>query len=273
MNLPKECPSCGSELEWNETNIDLFCLNPLCPSQVLYKIEYFLRTLGVEEMSATTIEKFNLSSIEDVYSLLNEEYIMSLDGFQESRTTTILAQVSNSIKDVAVEKLIAAFGIPGLGTRNAEKMIEYFRQENDELEPEQAMNLFFETSPDEFLLIDGFGVKSAEKIRDLRDPFKDLYNFLIDEGLSFAEFKEGILSGHSIAMTGNASNGMKRPVIEKLIEQHGGKNGGVSKKTTILVCKDPSGNSGKLKKARENFEKNGQPKIMSYEEFFVMIGR
>lgn len=262
--IPDKCPSCGSTLFWTDTQVDLICLNSECPAQILNKIENFLRVLGVEELSSTTLEKFNLSKIEDVYEL-NKEYILSLQGFQEKKTNTILEQIRNSLINVEPSKLIAAFGISGLGIKNAQKLVKYLNQKLDKTGYD-ILNDFFTIDPDELILIDGFGKKTIEILKKNIGKYKELYEKLLGYGLSFSTNNNGKLNGLIIAMTGSSPDGRKRNEIERLIEQNGGENSGVSKKTDILIAENINGTSSKLKNA-----KKFGIKIISYEEFFDML--
>lgn len=262
--VPMNCPSCGNSLIWSDTGVDLICENSSCPSQILYRIEYFLRTLGVEDLSATTLEKFDLKSVEEVYTKINKEYLLSLDGFKDRKAEIIMSQIDNSLINVNVSKLLAAFGINGLGEKTAEKIVDYFKTLDAELTPKKAMNIFFSIDVDEFLNVDGIGAKSAKKIDEERRKIQKTYNFLLENGLSFAEIKKGQFEGIEIVMTGSSPDGRKRPYLEKILSDNGAKiGGGISKKTKILIAEDINGNSGKLKKAREY-----GTQIMSYMDFF-----
>lgn len=262
-NIPTQCPSCNSDLVWSDTGVDLLCENPLCPAQLLYKIENFLRVLEVEELSSTTLEKFNLTSIEDVYKL-TFDYIVSLDGFQDRKATIILDQLDNSLKNVSVNKLIAAFGIPGVGIKNAEKIVNFIKKNENINDPLKIMDKFFNASSTFFIAIDGLGNKITEKIINQRKSFYSLYTFLLKNGLTFKEISNiGTLNNLNVAMTGSSPDGRNRSVLENLIEEQGGTNCSVSKKTDILVAENPNGSSSKIK----NAQKYGI-KIISYSDFF-----
>jgi len=264
--MPKNCPSCGFDLIWSESKVDLLCQNPFCPAQILYKIEHFLRTLGVEELTSVTLEKFNLKSIVDVY-WIDEEFWLSLEGWKERKTKIIMNQLHKSLKDVHIAKLIAAFGIPNVGVKLAEKLINYIKRKYSENDPYKLMEMFFQLDVDEFLLVEGLGCKIAENIILHRKNYKDIYLNLLDKGLVFKLDISGPLKNLNIVMTGASSDGTKRPVLERMIEELGGINGkSISKSTNILVCDDLNSNSSKMKKAKEL-----KIEIITYEMFFERI--
>ena len=262
LNLPEFCESCGSKLEWSETGVDLLCKNVQCPAQILYKIEYFLKTLGAEELSATTLEKFELNSIEDLFSKLTFDYIKSIDGFQNKRAKTITEQIKSSITNVETHKLLASLGIPGLGLKNAEKIINFI-----DLNGVEAFEELYTIDRIRLLSINGIGNKLVDVIYENMEYIQKTVNMLIEYGLTFKERdkKESILNGLNITVTGSAP-GYTRPQLEKLIAMYGGNNVGISKKTNLLLAENVNGNSSKLKKAREL-----NIKIMTYEDFFENV--
>ena len=73
---------------------------------------------------------------------------------------------------------------------------------------------------------------------------------LVPEVSEIDEAIEGNLAGKLLVITGTLSR--PRPELEKIIKAAGGKLGtAVSGNTFALVTADPTGNSSKLKKARE----------------------
>lgn len=263
MNIvPEKCPSCNSNLVWSETNVDLLCLNIECPAQQLYKIEYFLKTIGVEELSATTLEKFDLKSLEEVFTKLSKDFIKSLDGFQERRADIIYNEIQNSIKSVDTAKLLTSLSIPGLGLKNAEKIVKKLNCNG---------YLFFESlykvTPIELLSINGVGNKLVDCILSNVNYIESCIIMLKKYGLTFEEKAEAgtLLNGMNITMTGSAPK-MSRLQLENLIKDNGGCNTGISKKSSLLVADDIKGKSSKLKKARDL-----GIKIITYDEFFEML--
>lgn len=261
-NIPTKCPSCGSDLIWSETGVDLLCISVECPAQTLYKIEYFLKTLGVEELSATTLEKFNLNSLEEVFTKLSKDYIKSLDGFQEKRANTIYNEIQNSIKNVNSAKLLTALGIPGLGLKNAEKINKKLNCSGYEF-----FEKLYKVTLIELLSINGIGKKLADCILNNINFIRSNINMLQKYGLSFEEQAEvgTLLNGMNITMTGTAPK-MSRPQLEAIVKENGGCITGVSKKSSLLVADNIQGTSSKLKKARDL-----GIKIITYDDFFKML--
>lgn len=264
--IPSKCPSCNFDLVWDENNVDLLCLNIKCPAQILNKIAYFLRTLGVEEISETTLEKFNLQNIQDVYTKLTYDYIISLDGFQKRKTEIILQQLNKSIHDVHPAKLLAAFGIDGLGIKNAKKIYDFINKTDGQ----EFFQEFFKLNKEDFLFINGIGTKNSDKIINQRKNIYDILEFLYDIGLTFSNEDKihGIFTDMRFTLTGASPTGDKKNIIEKLIIDNGGEHINISKNTTYLVAENINGSSTKLKKARQL-----NIKIISYEDFYKMLNK
>lgn len=214
----------------------------------------------MEEISATTLEKFNLSCIQDLYELTAQD-IECLDGFAQKRASIIIGQIQKSLDQVLPAKLIEAFGIQGLGSKNAENFVRAFKGSGPEM-----LEKFLTVDAEELTVIDGFGPRIISKILEMRTYCTELYYFLLDKGLTFIETQQAStkLNGLKICMTGSSPDKMSRVELSKILESHGAEiQGSVNKKTNILIAENISGSSSKLKKAREL-----GVKIVTYEEFF-----
>lgn len=258
--VPTHCPSCNKPLEWSYSGTDLICSNPLCPAQILYYLAHFCKVMGVEEMSSTTIEKFSVDDVQSLYNL-TESYISSIPGFADKKATIIVEQLKNSLKDVLPAKLIEAFGIPGLGSKNAENLVRFFK-----CNPEEALEKFFSIDSQTLMCIDGFGPRIISKIMEMREACRELYEFLVEKGLTFKQttLASTKLQGLRICMTGASPDKRSRQVLSKILESHGAEvQGSVNKKTDILIAENVNGNSSKLKKARDS-----GVKVVTYEDFF-----
>lgn len=258
--VPTHCPSCHRPLEWSYSGTDLICSNPLCPAQILYYIAHFCKVMGVEEMSNTTIDKFNIDDIPSLYNLTESE-ISSLPGFGERKASIIIEQLKNSLKDVLPAKLIEAFGVPGLGSKTSEAMVRFFK-----CSPEEALEKFLSADEQTILCIEGCGPRLVSEIMEMREACKELYEFLKEKGLTFKQttLASTKLQGLRVCMTGASPDKRSRQILSKILESHGAEvQVSVNKKTDILVAENINGSSSKLKKARES-----GVKIVSYEDFF-----
>ena len=244
------CPSCGGILQWK--GVDLVCNNINCNKVKIKSIEHFFKTMGSEYMSAKTIEKLNVSSIEDMYEL-NELDVTCLDGFGIKRAEQIVYEIQKTLKSEP-DRLLSAFGIDGIGKRMSKEILTQFTLDE----------IFDRIDTDKLSTV--LGPKTMVKFLDNINNFKQLYTFLKDKGLEF-KINGGVkmLDGKKLALTGKAP--VKRDLIIALIEKNGGSVATMSKTTDYLATSDVDSVSGKTKKAQEY-----GTKIISYEELYDLMG-
>lgn len=241
VNIPKTCPSCNHNIS-NNTLIDLWCNNDECPSKILKKIEYYLITLGCENISIKTLEKLNVECIEDLYDL-DELEITEMPGFGIKRGFQIVSEIQKTL-NTTKEKFLAALGIPGVGIELSKSIVNYF----DDLPFEN-----FFTSPEEisFDQVEGIGLITKNKLINNLKKHNDLYNFLVNRGLFFTKsFKKDKIKGKIFALTG-AHPSLKRHDLAIMIDNAGGEVKNISKKVDYLVTNDLNSKHNKMKKAKE----------------------
>jgi DNA ligase (NAD+) len=246
--LPKDCPSCGEKVEMQ--GVHLVCTNPRCFSANLFQVEHFLKTLEIENMSATSLAKLNVLSIKDLYDL-TEDKIMEVEGFGYKRASEIIDQINKSLTTKPY-KLLAAFGIPLIG-RTASKAIT----------SRYSFDKLFDLNKSNDL---GLGPTISQSFFDHIAEFKEVYEYLLDKGLTFSKEKKSMISGKVFAMTGADPGGMGRKELTEMIEDRGGSVKSVSKDTDFLICASEDKGSSKTVKA----QKLGV-KIISYPDLMKML--
>lgn len=265
--IPSVCPNCGDDVEFK--GVDIRCLNKNCGSRDIQMVEYFFRTLGGEKLTSVTLAKLGISKIPLLYELTKEQ-ILATPGFKDRMAEIIISEIKKTLK-TKPDVILAAFGIEGLGVKNAKKLIDWVMLNKKIEDPFVIMEFIFNSlKPGMLMSIDGFGEKSTEKILSELPNFKSLYQELLAYGLEFEvkriaeKSSSSTISGMKIALTG--SGPMKRSELEEKLVSLGCEVGSVTKQTNYLVCEDPSANSSKLEKAR----KLGV-QIISYSELLTMI--
>lgn len=246
--IPENCPSCDSVLV--ETEKEIICVNDECYQKKIYKVSYFFTEMGTDNISDRTIEMLGIFSIEDAYNLQVED-IEKIPGFGRRKAEIVYGEIRDTLV-TKPERLLAAFGMPLIGTTISKSLMSKF-----------TIDVLFEiTNPD----VLGLGPVTSRSLIDNIGKYRDLYNFLIDEGLEFE--KEDLtlktLKGMKFALTG--AGPLKRKEYISMCEEKGGEVKGISKDTNYLVTNDVTTNSEKIKAAN----KYGT-KIITYEEFGEML--
>ena len=67
IEIPTTCPSCESKLE--RVKDQLFCRNPNCGETQLKKVVNYAKVMKIKGLGEKTVEKLDLRSISDIYSL------------------------------------------------------------------------------------------------------------------------------------------------------------------------------------------------------------
>lgn len=248
--LPTKCPSCGSPVKWK--GVDIVCTNDpfKCPDRLMQILEYYLITLGAENITATTLKKLDVNSIEDLYNL-DEFEIAEIDGLGPKRAEQIVFEINKTLKTTP-DKLLASFGISGIGLETARSILKVY-----------DFHMIWNLDKKDLMKVDGVGEKIADNFLNEISTFEDLYQYLHGIGLKWATSSNS-LRGKIFTLTGNGP--IKRDVLTKMIEANGGYVKGISKKSDFLVTDDTDSNSGKSKKAREY----GVP-VISYQQVIDML--
>ncbi len=238
---PTKCPCCNSNLIKPEGEVVLYCPNEKgCPAQIKGKIEFWCSREGMdidgmgESIVEDAVDKGVIKDVSDIYTL-NEESLQKLDLIGEKASQNLLESIdksknrplknfltSLSIKLVGKEtsELIAnefltlekiqtatqeeLTNINGIGDKVAEKVVEFFANENN--------------------------LQLIEKLKQ---------NGVIPQSAD-AEFISDKFKNKTFVITGTLSQ--PRTDIEQIIKSMGGKvSSSVSKKTSYVLCGENPG--------------------------------
>jgi DNA ligase (NAD+) len=248
------CPSCGAVPKVR--GVDLVCENKLCGKQISHQLEHWLRALGAEGISYKTLEKIGVETIPDLYKI-DEFDIMECEGFGVKRANDVYNIIQRTLRTDDTS-LLRAMGIPGIGRTASKALINHFGDI-------ETVLMVHENKLKE---VDGIGPILAQNIKSWQARCIVLLKGLQSIGLQLKpkeEKVESAMTGMIFSMTGRLP--MKRDLLVKLIESHGGiwKNS-VTKKTHYLVTNNPGSTSGKMK----NATKYGT-RVISFDDLMRMI--
>ncbi len=262
--MPAECPVCGEPIEKAEDEAATRCVNPNCPARQLRSVIHFASkgAMDIEGLGPAIVERFIdeglISSCADLYELKAEQ-LSGLEGFGEKSAENLIASIEKS-KSRGLARLLAALGIPLIGTRAAQLIAGRFGD----------IDKVMEADAEQLSAIPDIGERmAASVVHYFSDPAsKELIRRFKEYGLDLTYETEETgdsLSGKTFVITGTLPS-MKRGDAKKLIEQSGGKvTGSVSKKTDYLLAGEEPG--GKLDKANAL----GIP-VIDEAELISMIG-
>lgn len=250
MPVPSHCPSCQSDLQHYEDEVALRCINPICPSQLMSKLEHFASrdAMNIAGLGSSIVEKLFVSGlvkdVADIYKLTVDD-LLTLDGFKE-KSADKLYQAIQSSKSNSAERLLFGLGIRHVGSKASKILLENFGD----------LEALAQASQDEIASLEGLGQVIA----------KSLTSFFASSGAQqlLAELKEyavnltylgqvadenAALLGLTVVLTGKLER-MKRGEAKAKLEALGANvAGSVSKKTNLVVAGADAGS--KLVKAQE----------------------
>lgn len=119
LTIPKQCPICSSTLE--RVNDQLFCRNDSCDAKSSKSILHFIKVMKIKGLGPATLEKLDLSSINELYELSLED-LKSILG--EKIGNKIYNEITSS-KTVPLAIFIQAFGIPLIGNSATTKLAKH----------------------------------------------------------------------------------------------------------------------------------------------------
>ena len=240
INLPQKCPSCDSLLNKPENEVNFYCSNILCPSQIVAKLEFFASKSGmdIDGMGSQIVRQlYNLGFIktfDDFYKLKYDDFL-KLNLVKEKTATNLLNAINKS-KNTTLAKFLTALSIKHVGKETALLI------SNDFNTLEKLENATFE----QLAQIQGIGEKIAKSVYEW---FKNEHNLnivkdMLQLGVTFEEINNAQISDKfkdkTFVITGTLSQ--KRSYYEEKIKQNGGKvSSQVSKNTSYVLCGENPG--------------------------------
>ncbi|HEY9886365.1 MAG TPA: NAD-dependent DNA ligase LigA, partial [Vampirovibrionales bacterium] len=133
---PTHCPSCGSPIQKEESEVAIKCPNQLlCPAQNQRRIEHWasknaadIKGLG-ESIIELFIEKKLILGLADIYSI-DPEKILALEGFKEKSVSNLMKSIEDS-KKIKFERFIYGLGIKYVGLNTAKLLASEYENLED----------------------------------------------------------------------------------------------------------------------------------------------
>lgn len=263
------CPECGTPLVRKEGEAAHYCPNEEgCPPQIVGKIEHFIsrKAMDIDGLGGETVEllyKNNLiHNVADLYELKVEQ-IIPLERMAEKSAQNIIEGVAAS-KKIPFEKVLYGLGIRFVGETVAKKIVKHFKT------IQAIQNATFEELIEVDDIGTRIAESLIEYFKDEKHQLliKRLQNYGLQFELSEADLpilESTSLEGKTFLFTGKLTL-FTRNEAQAMVEKHGGINlSGVTKKLNYLVAGENAGS--KLAKA----EKLETVEILSEQQFLDLI--
>jgi DNA ligase (NAD+) len=248
IEVPDNCPVCGTKVMRTEGEVDYRCVNANCPAKLLGTILHFASrgVMNIDGMGDALVAQLTdrglVKNVADIYKLTKEN-LRSLERMGEKSAQNILHEIENS-KRLPLDRVIYGLGIRFVGERTAEFLAEHFG----------SMDALEHASVEELQNVDEVGPRIAESIAEFFSipANRKLVERLREAKLTLTGEKKQRgtkLAGKTFVLTGTLPR-FTRDEAKKMIEDAGGKvTGSVTRKTDYVVAGSDAGS--KLDKARE----------------------
>ena len=240
---------------WNDTHVDIMLENASEDPTVIEKnITGFFRGIGVERLSSGNIIRLinaGFGSVPEIIAMSEEDFL-NIGGFKDKMANKIYTGIQEKLNEASIITLMAASNIFGRGF--SEKRMELVLAEIPNILTSQDS---VQDKIEQVSLIKGMATKTAEAFVCKIDEFKE---FLSKCGLEyklqmskFGNCKEEnlenlhTLTGKTIVLSGTRD----KTIIEFLKEINANNGSNISKNTFLVVAKDISDETGKIKEAKK----------------------
>ncbi len=282
LNLPTVCPSCGSNLEWNENGVDLVCNNVNCGEVKFQKLAFFFVRFKIEGFAEKTIKKFYDAGYDTVGKILSMSAfnIQSLEGMGNLSASKILKEFDEKIKSAPFEVIGHASGcFENIGSRKLKMINDGLKDMTDYTG--QHFNFFKSCffmldfrSLDSMLKFDevrkelvgklnsisGMSTKTSENFLDgmlcfgkFMDDLDDMVQISDEPKVKKEEPKNNNTNMKNVDLTERVFvfTGFRDSELKSFIESCGGVvKDDMTKATTDLLTKNEDSTSSKAKKAQ-----------------------
>lgn len=265
FKMIENCPSCGHSLVKEENDADYYCLNPICPSQIVNKIIHFAHrgAMNIDSLGEMVVKRLYqeglLLDIKDIYLLkTKKEELLKLERMGEKSVDNLLNAIEASKKN-SLDKLLFGLGIRHVGSKISQVLVENF--------PE--LRLFLTVTKEELLNVFEIGEAIATSVINYfkEDYALELIEFFEEEGLKLSYQKETISNmfvNTTFVLTGKLINYSRTEMTEMITSRGGRVSSSVSKNTNYLLAGENAGS--KLDRAHSL-----GVKVLSEEEFLELI--
>jgi NAD-dependent DNA ligase len=280
LALPTRCPSCDTELKWNENNVDLVCLNKDCGEINFQKVAFFFVRFNIVGFAEKTIKKVYDAGYDTVGKILSMNFIdiQKIEGMGNLSATKLLKEFDEKIKQAPFEVIGHASGcFENIGSRKLKMISDGIKDITDYTGNDFNFfkSCFFMLDFDglnSMLKFDGVRKEIIQKLNSINGMSNKTSDNFLTGLLCFGEFMKDLnitisdeLKVKKVTPKNNNNNmktvdlkgrefvftGFRDAELKSFIETCGGVvKDSITKNTTDLLTKNPDTTSAKAVKAK-----------------------
>jgi DNA ligase (NAD+) len=250
LGVPTLCPVCVTRLKYEGEY--LICPNSDgCPAQKLGALKRWVQKVNIlhlgEAQLTALLDSGMVTDIADLYTLpskVEEFAALEMSGRKVGGGAKRACASIEGKKELTLALFVGSLGINLCGRKMIQVLVDAGYDTLDKLQA---------ATYDQLARVKGFGPAKAESLKFGLAAQKPLIDKLLANGVGILppEPKKEANTGGAWAGERVCLTGFRDKALQAKIEAEGGEIvSGVSKKTTVLVAKDPNGSSSKIKKAR-----------------------
>ncbi len=251
---PERCPRCEGETFQEPDEVAVRCVNLACPAQLERRVCHFasraamdIQGLGQERVQQL-VGAGLISDLSSIYRLTGHQ-LLKLERMADKSMRNLLGEIAKS-KTKPFSKLLFAVGIPMVGAKVAELLVERFH----------SYERLCAASVEEIAALHGLGSKLAESLRHhlALDGYRETFAAFAELGLNLddsalfqadsADEADKPLAGKTVVITGSFQFGDRNELTDLLKRLGANVTGSVTKNTDLLVAGEKAGS--KLAKAQ-----------------------
>lgn len=240
VEMPKNCPACGSILVRDHEEVAVRCQNMACPAQVRGRIQHFASrgAMDIEGLGPALVDQLvgsgMVADCGDLY-YLDQKKLINLERMAEKSAQNLLEAIEKS-KQAPLWRLVHGLGIMHVGSSAARLLASRFG----------SLEALSQAEIDQVAEIHGLGPAAAKSINDFfksqenRKVLKKLYAAGVRTSGDDTRSGGKAFQGMTVVLTGGLDGFTREEAAELIASQGGQVAGSVSKKTSLVVAgRDP----------------------------------
>ncbi|MFA7522263.1 MAG: NAD-dependent DNA ligase LigA [Halothiobacillaceae bacterium] len=249
IELPAQCPECGSEVLRDQGQVVARCTGGLfCPAQRREAMRHFASRQAMdidglgEKWVALFLEHELVEHVDDLYRL-DRDALIALPRMGAKSADNLLEAINRS-RETTFARFLYALGIREVGEVTAEALARHFRD----------LDTLMAASEEELQAVEDVGPVVARHVHTFfaQPHNREVIDSLLEAGIHWptpeAPADDAPLAGKTYVITGTLPGMTRTEAAERLTALGAKVSGSVSKKTTALIAGE--GGGSKLERAQ-----------------------